>query len=72
MKSLVTKVIVTGMLLTLTIGAYGGCFRGWFLPKPLAAPVSLRDGSVRSGSGGRALFFVGGRTHYGGGYSPGK
>lgn len=69
MKGLITKVMVTGILLSLTVVAYGGCFKGWFLPKPLTSPVSLRDGSVK---GGRALYFVGGRTHYGGGYHGGK
>jgi hypothetical protein len=70
-QNLITKVIATGFLVTLTVVAYGGCFKGWFLPKPLASPVSLRDGSTR-GTHGRALYFIGGRSHYGGGYSGGK
>jgi len=70
-KGLIAKVMVIGLLLSLTVVAYGGCFKGWFLPKPLASPVSLRDGSAR-GTGGRSLFFVGGRSHYGGGYHGGK
>ena len=74
MQNLVTKLMAVGFLLSLTVVAYGGCFKGWFLPKPLAAPVSLRDGSVK-GSHGRGLYFLGGlggRTHYGGGYRGGK
>jgi hypothetical protein len=72
-QNLVPKIIATGLLLTLTVVAYGGCFKGWFLPKPLASPVSLRDGSTK-GSHGRGLYFLGGfgRSHYGGGYAGGK
>lgn len=69
MKGLITKTIVAGILTTLTVVAYGGSFKGWFLPKPLASPVSLRDGSVK---GGRAAYFTGSRSHYGGGYHGGK
>jgi hypothetical protein len=54
------------------VAAYGAAFHGWFLPKPFESPVSLREGSTRTGSAGRALFFVGGRSHAGGGYRGGK
>jgi hypothetical protein len=72
-KGLLAKVIVGGLLLGLTIVAYGACFHGWFLPAPLNKPVSLREGSTRGRTHGLAYYFIGrGRGHYGGGYRGGK
>jgi hypothetical protein len=71
-RSIWPKVFVTALLTGLTVVAYGGAFRGWFLPEPLEKPVSLREGSVRTGSTGHRLFFIGGRSHAGGGYRGGK
>ena len=67
----ITKVLVTAILLTATIVAYGGAFSGWFLPKRLDRPVSLRNGSAKAQARGYGAFFIG-RTHYGGGYRGGK
>lgn len=72
MKGLFTKILVGGLLLGITVAAYGGSFYGWFLPKPFEKPVSLRDGSNRPGSHGYGYYFLGGRSHYGGGYRGGK
>jgi hypothetical protein len=69
-RSIWPKVFVAALLTGLTVVAYGGAFCGWFLPEPLKKPVSLREGSVRSG--GHRLFFIGGRSHAGGGYRGGK
>lgn len=57
------KIIMVSVLLVLTVGAYGAAFKGWFLPKPLEKPVSLREGSAGSG---RHMYFLGGRSHLGG------
>ena len=71
MKGKVIKLAVAGVLLITTVGAYGACFHGWFLPRPLSKPVSLRDGSTWKG-GVHGGYFAGGRTHYGGGPRSGK
>ncbi|MDQ7784175.1 MAG: hypothetical protein RDU20_14920 [Desulfomonilaceae bacterium] len=73
MKGLLAKILTVGLLLGLTITAYGAAFHGWLLPASLDKPVSLRDGSPRAQTHGRAFYFVGGgRSHYGGGYRGGK
>lgn len=69
-KGLITKVLIVGMLLASTVTAYGACFYGWFLPKPLEKPVSIREGSTGHGTG-HGYYFIG-RTHSGGGYRGGK
>ncbi|MEJ2715994.1 MAG: hypothetical protein P8182_02475 [Deltaproteobacteria bacterium] len=71
MKGILSKLVVIVILAAVTITAYGGCFYGWFLPKPLEKPVSLRDGSTRARTYGYGLYFTG-RRHYGGGYGRGK
>lgn len=71
MKGLISKVLVTSLLLVATVVAYGACFNGWFLPKPLDKPVSLRDGSKQARTHGYGFYFIG-RTHYGGSYGRGK
>jgi hypothetical protein len=71
-KRIIPRLVVSALLAGLTVVAYGGAFHGWFLPKPFEKPVSLREGSTRTGSGARGLFFIGGRSHYGGGYRGGK
>jgi hypothetical protein len=70
--SFITRLIVIGLLAAATMIAYGGSFYGWLLPADLKKPVSIREGSQRPGSHGRPLYFLGGRTHYGGGYRGGK
>ncbi len=65
------KVLVFGFLTTATIFAFGGALYGWFLPQPLAKPVSIREGSAHPTRMGHGLYFFG-RTHYGGGYAGGK
>ncbi len=73
MKGLFAKMLAGGVLLGMTVVAYGAAFHGWFLPEPLNKPVSLRDGSPRAQTHGRAFYFIGaGRSHYGGGYRGGK
>jgi len=71
-RSIIPKLVVTAVLAGITVVAYGGAFHGWFLPKPLEKPISLREGSARVGSGGHGFFFMGGRSHSGGGYRGGK
>ena len=71
MKGWISKALVTAILLTATIMAYGAAFNGWFLPKRLDQPVSLRDGSAKAQARGYGAYFIG-RTHYGGGYRGGK
>jgi hypothetical protein len=68
---MISKILAIAVLAVVTMGAYGGCFYGWFLPKPLDKPISLRDGSQRPGAHGHGIYFLG-RTHYGGGYGGGK
>ena len=70
MKALVAKFIIIAVLVGVTITAYGGAFHGWFLPKPLEKPVSLRDESVRARTTGHGFYFLG-RSHAGGGYRGG-
>ncbi len=70
MKGFGPKLIIIGILAILTVSAYGGAFHGWFLPKPLEKPVSLRDGSVRARTTGHGFYFLG-RSHAGGGYRGG-
>ena len=70
MKALVAKLIIIAILAGVTITAYGGAFYGWFLPKPLEKPVSLRDESVRARTTGHGFYFLG-RSHAGGGYRGG-
>jgi hypothetical protein len=70
-KGIFSKLVIIAILAAVTIVAYGGCFYGWFLPKPLEKPVSLRDGSTRARGTGYGLYFLG-RRHYGGGYGRGK
>ncbi|MEW6137194.1 MAG: hypothetical protein AB1733_03105 [Thermodesulfobacteriota bacterium] len=73
MSGILTKALIVGVLGLFTVAAIGGSFRGWFLPAELKQPVSLKEGSQRPGSHGRALYFLGaGRSHYGGGYRGGK
>lgn len=72
MKNLLGKLIVGGLLLLATVVAYGAAFQGWFLPSQLTKPVSLRDGSAKAQTRGYGLYFLGGRSHYGGGYRGGK
>ncbi len=72
MKGLIPKVILVSVLLVATVVTYGASFHGWFLPKPLNQPVSLRDGSARAKTTGHGFFFIGGRSHAGGGYRGGK
>jgi len=69
LKGLIFKIIITGILLACTVTAYGACFKGWFLPKGLDKPVSIREGSTGHGAG--YGYFIG-RTHAGGGYRGGK
>jgi len=72
-KGIMAKLAVAAFLVATTVTAYGACFSGWFLPKPLDKPVSLREGSARTGGYHYYPFFLGtGRTHYGGGYRGGK
>jgi len=71
MKGLAAKLIIVAILVAVTVTAYGGAFYGWFLPKPLEKPVSLRDESVRARTAGHGFYFLG-RTHAGGGYRGGK
>ncbi len=68
MKAIVWHIVVGVILVSTTVAAWGGCYRGWFLPKNLAQPVSLRDGSHTSHGG----YYFFGRSHYGGGYRGGK
>lgn len=72
MRSIIPRMVVAALLAGITVAAYGGAFHGWFLPRPLEKPVSLREGSARTGTAGRGFFFIGGRTHAGGGYRGGK
>lgn len=71
MKTIISNILVISALLVVTVAAYGGCYHGWFLSRPLDKPVSLRDGSARVGRTGLAYYFLG-RSHYGGGYRGGK
>lgn len=71
MKAILSKLVVIGVLSALTMAGYGACFHGWFLPKPLDKPVSLRDGSQKARTHGLGYYFLG-RRHYGGGYGRGK
>jgi hypothetical protein len=71
MKGLFVKLIIGGMLTLGTVMAYGGSFKGWFLPEQLEKPVSLRDGSTSSGTRALGYYFIG-RRHVGGGYRGGK
>jgi hypothetical protein len=68
LKVTIWQIVIVAILLSSTVAAWGGCFYGWFLPKNLSQPVSLRDGSHRTSSG---AYFIG-RSHYGGGYRGGK
>jgi hypothetical protein len=70
-KGLIPKIVTVSLLLACTVTAYGGCFYGWFLPEPLKKPVSLREGSAHSPRG-YGLYWLGARSHYGGGYRGGK
>jgi hypothetical protein len=72
LKGLISKLLVMSFLTGLTIVAYGACFKGWFLPAELQKPVSLREGSQGPRAAGRGFYFLGGRSHYGGGYRGGK
>lgn len=72
MRALLPKLVVPVVLVVATVTAYGACFRGWFLPSPLSKPVSIREGSTRTGARAAGLYFLGGRSHYGGGYRGGK
>jgi len=72
-KGMLEKFLVVALLAGITVVAYGASFHGWFLPRPLEKPVSLREGSVRGGTHGHGfIYFMGGRSHYGGGYRRGK
>ena len=57
MRRIIPRLVVTALLAGLTVAAYGAAFHGWFLPKPFEKPVSLREGSTRTGSGGRGVVF---------------
>ncbi len=72
MKAALIKAVIAGVLFAATIGAYGGAFKGWFLPERLDKPISLKDGSKRAGARGYGLYFLGTRRHRGGGYAGGK
>ena len=72
MAGWIAKILIICVLVGTTIGAYGGALYGWFLPKALDKPVSLRDGSPRARTHGYGFYFIGGRTHTGGGYRGGK
>jgi len=72
LKNLIGKLIFGGLLLAATVTAYGAAFHGWFLPDQLEKPVSLRDGSAKAHARGYGLYFLGARSHYGGGYRGGK
>jgi len=72
LKNLLAKILVAGFLVVVTVTAYGAAFNGWFLPRQLDKPISLRDGSTRAQTRGYGFFFLGGRSHYGGGYRGGK
>ncbi|MBI4964506.1 MAG: hypothetical protein HY913_14605 [Desulfomonile tiedjei] len=72
MKNFLAKLLVAGFLLAVTVTAYEAAFHGWFLPSQLDKPVSLRDGSTRAQTRGYGVYFLGGRSHYGGGYRGGK
>ena len=71
MKQIIPKILAASVLLCCTITAYGACFNGWFLPEPLKKPVSLREGSAKT-TRGLGLYWLGLRSHYGGGYRGGK
>jgi hypothetical protein len=71
MKRFAGTLIIVAILGAVTVTAYGGAFYGWFLPKPLEKPVSIRDESVRTRTAGHGIYFLG-RTHAGGGYRGGK
>ncbi len=71
MKGLFIKLIILGILTMGTVMAIGGSFKGWYLPEQLEKPVSLRDGSTRSGARALGYYFIG-RSHMGGGYRGGK
>lgn len=71
MKRFAGTLIIVAILGAVTATAYGGAFYGWFLPKPLEKPVSIRDESVRTRTAGHGIYFLG-RTHAGGGYRGGK
>ena len=67
---MLAKVIITSVLLSFTVAGVGGAFYGWFVPKGMKQPVSLRDESGRSTT---HFWYLGsGRTHTGGGPSAGK
>lgn len=72
MRQLLPKFLVPAILVAATVTAYGASFRGWFLPSALSKPVSIREGSARTGARAAGLYFLGGRSHYGGGYRGGK
>jgi hypothetical protein len=72
LKNLLARILVAGFLITVTVVAYGAAFHGWFLPSRLDKPVSLRDGSPKAQARGYGLYFLGRRSHYGGGYRGGK
>jgi hypothetical protein len=71
MKGLFVKAIIVGILSLGTVMAFGGSFRGWYLPEQLEKPVSLRDGSTKPGARALGYYFLG-RSHLGGGYRGGK
>jgi len=71
LKGIIAKILVVGLLGSATALAFGGSFKGWYLPEPLKKPVSLREGSQRTGVHPLAYYFLG-RSHYGGGYRGGK
>jgi len=72
LKNLLAKILIAGFLGIVTVTAYGAAFHGWFLPRQLDKPVSLRDGSTKAHARGYGVYFLGGRSHYGGGYRGGK
>ncbi|MCB9555577.1 MAG: hypothetical protein H6707_05685 [Deltaproteobacteria bacterium] len=57
-----------------TAGALVASTLGWGLPGLLSKPVSIRQSSVRSGSGRGPVFLYFGsrRRHFGGGFHGGK
>jgi hypothetical protein len=67
---MIAKIIITSVLLSFTVVGVGGAFYGWFVPKAMKQPVSMRDGSGRNTS---HFWYMGsGRTHTGGGPLGGK
>jgi len=67
------KLILAATALTAVTGAgYVASSHGWGLPGLLDEPVSIRQESVAGGKRAQYHYFVGHRSHYGGGLHGGK